>query len=100
MPLAISNWAERLAGHPVIVFVDNQAALGILRNGTSKAPDLAALAVFTWDLAMRLGIDLTFLWVPSPLNLADPPSRGRRPPAGQPVALAARWEPLMRALLP
>ena len=67
------------------MLVDNQAALGCARKGTSSASDLAALAHAIWQLAVRCRMDLRIYWVPSKLNLADLPSRGGSPESGRRV---------------
>ncbi len=67
---------ERLHRRRLLAFVDNQTAIGVIRKGSSKARDLAALSEVAHRLASECSCELFIQWVPSSLNFADPPSRG------------------------
>ena len=69
-----------LKGAHVDLYIDNTAAEGIIKKGASKHPDLNSIAGTLWLLAADLALSLRVCRVPSDLNPADPPSRGREPP--------------------
>ena len=82
----------------VVFFIDNQSALGALKKGRSSVSDLNAVVGLVHRELRRLGIEATFLRVPSKLNIADWPSRGRSPGIGTPAPRWTAWKPVVRAL--
>ena len=79
---AVWSWGVRLAGCRIVFYIDNDSALGILRCGRSRKPDLNQIAFVTWELLHRWGIWPVFMRVPSEDNCADPVSRGDPAPFG------------------
>jgi len=80
---ALQTLGPRLRQRRLLLFIDNQSALGILRKGScSSAADLTALAAFFNSECRRLQCDAHLFWIPSRLNPADPPSRGSSPGFG------------------
>ena len=74
---AVQCWGKSAVGRRVILYVDNDAALGALVKGTSGSKPSAALVSRFWETVAAHGL---FLWadrVPSAANPADAPSRGR-----------------------
>jgi hypothetical protein len=59
----------------IILFIDNQSALGVVGNGSSPVPDMCALVQGLWFACAAKGVFLVTFWVPSELNLADWPTR-------------------------
>lgn len=100
VPLAVSHWANLLRDRDVLIYIDNQSALGALRKGSSTAPDLLRLARLLHERLLRLGSEATFLWVPSGSNPADGPSRGKPHPGATQEPLRARWSSLERTRAP
>ena len=92
--VTISCFLRDLRGLRVIFFVDNTSALGALRKGSSRSADVHALVEEVWRLAGSNDISLFFKWVPSKLNLADPPSRGSEPISGHRAHLRFHWDSL------
>ena len=95
---AVSQWKRQLQGHRVVIFVDNRGALGALRKGASTQDDVGRILLMAWSNFIAAGILPIFLWVPSALNCADPPSRGAAPPVGQSTAFRFDWTPILQAL--
>ena len=79
--IALGLWSERLAARSTLAFVDNEAVRASLVAGGSSAAQVAAVVSAAIDLEIASGALLWFERVPSESNLADPPSRGDRPPA-------------------
>ena len=80
---ALQTLGPRLRQRRLLLFIDNQSALGMLRKGScSSASDLTALASFFNSECRRLQCDAHLFWIPSRLNPADPPSRGSSPGFG------------------
>ena len=72
-------WRERCSGRRLALLIDNTTALWAVRNGRSTASDLSALSHAIWFALHKLRAHISVFWVPSKLNLADAPSRGRPP---------------------
>ena len=84
----LQSQGSRLRVLMLIAFVDNQAALVILRKSScNKASDLPSLATHAHDLCRGLHIELFTYWAPSALHIADGPSRGQPCPLGSPRRL-------------
>ena len=79
---AVHGWRNALRGKKVVIYVDNNSALGILHRGRSPKKDLNLLARISWSLFFELDITPFFRRVPSAFNCADPPSRGQLAPFG------------------
>ena len=62
----------------VLLFVDNNAALGTLIRGSSRQADWNDLIGDLWLRVARAGVLLYSFYVPSHLNLADAPTRPRQ----------------------
>ena len=97
--VSVSVLGPRLRGRRLLVFVDNTSALGALIKGSSSASDVHILVPLTWQAAARLSIELFFRWVPSKLNLADPPSRGSSPVIGARAPMSYPWTLLAAQIL-
>ena len=96
--LALQIYGKRRRGSQFIFFIDNTAALASLSKGASRAPDVNNLVHATWRLAHRLDIELFLFWVPTKFNLADEPSRGRRPLFGSRTRSSGAWSRVLAAL--
>ena len=96
---ALQVFRGHLQGRRLLLFIDNQSALAVTSKGTSTATDVQAIVSCMWDLIDSLNIQAAFRYVPSKLNLSDPPSRGRQPIVGTRVPLTLRWERLHQVLL-
>ena len=75
--MALSTWADRVRGRPLVVFIDNDSARFGLISGYSAVPASAAIISLAWGLIARLGVFPWFARVPTVCNPADGPSRGR-----------------------
>ena len=73
----ISTFGNVISGKRGAIFVDNQSALNILIKGWSRKQDLNDMAADAWIEVARLGCHVEWLYVPSKLNPADAPSRGK-----------------------
>ena len=76
LTVAMEVFKMHIAGSKCVFFVDNQSVLGALRRGRSRAEDIHQIICWTIDRVVQLSVMPYFLWVPSSMNLADPPSRG------------------------
>ena len=65
-----------IRGRHVLVFIDNQAALGAIKKGRSPVPDFNGLVFYTRFVCADHSVEPSFMWVPSKLNWFDAPSRG------------------------
>ena len=92
--LGLWTFSQEISGRRLVVFIDNQAALGATRSGRSSVSDLNALVSVCRELVSGCSAEPVFLWVPSELNWADAPSRGTRPISGDWVAPLTRWQTL------
>ena len=86
-----------LAGSDSIWFLDNVAALGSLIRGSSTRQDMSSLAMQSQVALYSMRTCPYFEWVRSQANIADAPSRGRKPqlPRGlkaKRVHLKVKWE--------
>ena len=73
---AVHIWKEELRGRRWIAFIDNDGARAALIGGTSRSRVSAGMVGAFWREAAAAS---SFPWlerVPSPSNVADPPSRG------------------------
>jgi len=96
---ALQTLGPRLRQRRLLLFIDNQSALGVLRKGScSSAADLTALAAFFHSECRRLHCDVHLFWVPSRLNPADPPSRGSSPGFGSQTRFCLRPPPASTTL--
>ena len=95
---AIMAFKPHLTNRHVLFFVDNQSALASSAKGTTTASDVQEIISSMWDFIQHSGIHAAFRYVPSKLNLADPPSRGKAPIVGTQVPLRLRWELLLKLL--
>ena len=73
--LGLWTFHQILVGRRVIVYMDNQAALGAIRKGRSSVPDFNELVFFARGICSSYKTGPVFIWVPSDLNWADAPSR-------------------------
>ena len=69
----------------IVAFCDNAAITAATSMGTSSAADLRRLVEGLWQRLDASGTNLLVHFVPSRLNPADAPSRGRG------SALGVRW---------
>ena len=74
--IAISVWAARMSGRPLLIFIDNDAARFGLISGYSPILSSAAIISAVWSALARLGCAAWFARVPTVCNPADGPSRG------------------------
>ena len=74
--IAVRLLKFEMAASKLVVFIDNQFALGALRKGRSDSNDVHAIVSAFNDILRELSIRPVFRWVPSGLNIADYPSRG------------------------
>jgi hypothetical protein len=95
---AFHVFVRQLQGRRVLVFIDNTSALGAIKKGSSSSTDVHALVGLLWLRLAAQRIWAVFRWVPSKLNLADPPSRGREPVSGSLVPLRLDWLSIQSAL--
>ena len=77
--ISIQVWKSGLACTKLILFVDNQSILGALKKGRSKASDIHNIVQNITDALEDIHCRPFFFWVPSSLNVADIPSRGKSP---------------------
>ena len=78
--VALKLWSVALQGRCTLCLVDNEASKAALVAGASCNATSAGIVADVDDTAAALGARLYYERVPSPSNLADPPSRGRPPP--------------------
>eukprot|EP00959_Pyramimonas_sp_CCMP1952_P438976 9190115-Pyramimonas_sp.AAC.1 len=81
--------SEQLGDLEVLLFVDNQTALGTLVRGSSRQPDWNDLIGDFWLRVARAGMLLCSFYVPSHSNLADAPTRPREKTAALEAMQAA-----------
>ena len=96
--LAVVAFSNRIRGRRLVIFIDNSAALFIIRKGASRSPDLNSMAALILDMLDSLNCDTSVVWVPSSLNCADGPSRSALWPRAAAVQPRARWESLKHAI--
>jgi hypothetical protein len=99
IPCVISRilWADRLRHRCCLHYIDNEAARCGLIRGYSPVKDNAFLNQLFWAEECR---GMAFSWfdrVPSPSNIADPPSRGEAPPC---LTLGARTHQCKEVAVP
>ena len=76
VPVAICTWPEVVSNRPVLMFVDNDPAKDAAINGISTSEVSSRMVHEMRLLCTEKGIAPWFERVPSPSNIADPPSRG------------------------
>lgn len=91
-------FARQLNGCRAVLFVDNQSALGALRKGSSSSWDMQALVEIFWSQVASTCTQVFFRYVPSKLNIADWPSRGRLASLGTQMPWRVRIESIARRL--
>ena len=96
--VGLHDLGPRMRGKVVLLFIDNTAALGALKKGGSSHRDLNALAHLTHAACEQWSARLVALWVPSAMNAADPPSRGRAAALGVERQVRAPWGVVRAAL--
>ena len=64
-----------LPGLPLLLFVDNSAVVSCLINGTGQSALARKLMTVFWRIAAANSIFVWVEWVPTHLQVADPPSR-------------------------
>ena len=79
---AVETWKERLTGRRVVFFIDNDAALHVLRKGCSRRRELNLIVFAIHSLFKKYKITAYFSRVPSAHNCSDPVSRGSDAPLG------------------
>ena len=77
---AFATWQDRLAGHQVSAYVDNDPSSNGLIRGAAKFSIAHNFILRFWQLCGRRLISVWFERVPSPVNLADLPTRFRSLP--------------------
>ena len=87
---AIYTWRDKLCQRPVGVFLDNDAALGMLRKGACPKKDLHRFVQMARKPLAELHIEVFFYRVPSDSNCAGPPSRKKPCPFGSYVGIFQR----------
>ena len=78
--LGLWTFGERISSRRLLLFIDNQAALGAISKGRSPIPDFNELVFYARGICTSLSVEPVFKWVPSELNWADAPSRTSQPP--------------------
>ena len=76
IPIALSTWAAVLESRQALLFVDNDPAKDAAINGISTSDVSSRMVHEMRLLCTEKGIAPWFERVPSPSNIADPPSRG------------------------
>ena len=97
--LGLWTFQNEIRGRRLLVFVDNQAALGAIKKGRSPVQDFNELVFYTRFICADHSVEPVFIWVPSELNWSDAPSRGAPPLSGDWVPPVTRWQ-LLAASLP
>ena len=92
--LGLWTFGRNIASRRLLVFIDNQAALGAISKGRSPIPDFNELVFYARGICSSLSINPVFKWVPSELNWADAPSRASHPHRGTRVPPVTRWQAL------
>ena len=77
---AFATWQDRLAGRQVSAFVDNDPSSNGLIRGAAKFLIAHNFILRFWQLCGHRSISVWFERVPSPVNLADLPTRDRSLP--------------------
>ena len=90
--LGLWTFRDRIRDRRLLVFVDNQAALGAIKKGRSSVQDFNELVFYTRFVCANHSVEPVFLWVPSELNWSDAPSRGSPPLAGDWVPPITKWQ--------
>ena len=96
--LGLWTFREIIRGRRVIIYIDNQAALGAIKKGRSSVPDFNELVFFARGICGSEMAEPVFFWVPSDLNWSDAPSRYASPIDGFWIAPITRWQDLCAAL--
>jgi hypothetical protein len=72
---ALQSFLPRLADNQVVLYTDNQAAMQIINNGTTRSPPIMQTVRDIYRLTTDHHIDLRLRYIPTTLNPADTPSR-------------------------
>jgi hypothetical protein len=96
--LGLWTFAREIRGRRILVFIDNQAALGAIKKGRSSVPDFNELVFYARFVCTDNSVEPVFMWVPSELNWSDAPSRGSPPLSGDWVPPVTRWQTLAASL--
>ena len=96
--LGLWTFRELIRGRRVIIYIDNQAALGAIKKGRSSVPDFNELVFFARGICSSEMAEPVFFWVPSDLNWSDAPSRYTSPIDGFWIAPITGWRDLCKAL--
>ena len=75
--VALHRFKRELGQTDTILCIDNTTVLGAIRKGRSSADDVHKIITSISDLCFRLNITAHVFWVPSAMNIADDPSRGK-----------------------
>jgi len=92
--VALYMFEPWLSDTEVVLFEDNQAAEGFLRNGFARgvAQDASRLAALWWERCLRMRVSPWIEWVPSGLNVSDGPTRPDEPlKSAELLALQPEW---------
>ena len=73
--VAIRHLSGRVQDLDILLFIDSQAAEGVLIKGYSRSPELTAIAALFWSSVRQNGAACWVGRVPSSLNVADGFSR-------------------------
>lgn len=78
--MVVTKYGESWRNQQLVIYVDNNSALGALRKRSSPKADLNRKAGDFWVLAARHHLNVKLAGVTSKSNPADVPSRGEPPP--------------------
>ena len=76
IPIALSTWIEVVSNRQTLLFVDNDPAKDASINGVSASEVSSRMVHQMRLLCTAKGVAPWFDRVPSPSNIANPPSRG------------------------
>ena len=95
---ALHIFGRQLQDRQVLFFIDNTSSLASVRKGSTRSPDVHTIIGAIWDILAKFGIKATFRWVPSKLNLSDPPSRDKPPAVGSQLPSRISWQTIITVL--
>ena len=96
--LGLWTFEREIRGRRLLVFIDNQAALGAIRKGRSSVPDFNELVFYARLVCADNSVEPFFMWVPSDLNWSDAPSRGFPRSRRDWVPPVTKWQILAASL--
>lgn len=73
--MAISAFQDSISGTEVLLYIDNQTALAVIRSGSSRSPELQAAVRELWELCDQWNVRLYPRYIPTEWNKSDAPSR-------------------------